>query len=171
MEGAFFARREGLSVIAAQRDDSPYKRALTSSKMFWEAGFDRDKVITGKPKAGWPRGADPLTAEAAGEYALLLKAMEEERAATAVSHEASRQLLYASKLLPANVAAPEWLLFGLGSFFETPLQSPWPGTGAPSSYWLPRFKELDKERKLGATPYDTLVQVVTDGYFRKNTKG
>ena len=39
----------------------------------------------------------------------------------------------ASGLLPRNVAVPEWLLFGMGSFFETPLQSPWAGIGAPSA--------------------------------------
>src|SRR5262249_24574845 len=162
-EGAFFARREGVSVFAAERSDEAYKRARTASKVFWEAGFDRDKLLTGKAKAGVPRGreTDVDAVTDARTFALALKAMAEERAATALSHQASRQLLYATKLLPTNVAAPEWLLSGLGSFFETPLQSPWAGTGGPNSYWLPRFKELLKEGKLGANPYEALVQVVT----------
>ena len=68
-------------------------------------------------------------------------------------------------LLPANVAAPEWVLFGMGSFFETPPESPWGGPGAPSFYYLPRFKEM--KGKLAKTPYEALRKVVTDQYFRQ----
>ena len=56
-------------------------------------------------------------------------------------------MLFASKLLPRNVHAPEWVQFGMGSFFETPLQSPWASIGAANPYWLPRFKELRKNKK------------------------
>ena len=41
----------------------------------------------------------------------------------------------------------------------------------PSFYWLPRIKELAKKKKLGGTTLETLVQVVTDGYFRQATSG
>jgi hypothetical protein len=88
-----------------------------------------------------------------------------------MSHEASRQLSFASGLLPSKVNVPEWLQFGMGSFFETPLQSPWPTVGAPNPYWLPRFKEFNSGKnaklKYESSPYRTLVKVITDGYFRE----
>ncbi|MFO0928205.1 MAG: DUF1570 domain-containing protein [Gemmataceae bacterium] len=58
-----------------------------------------------------------------------------------MTHEASRQLLFAAGLVPRNVNVPEWLQFGFGSFFEQPLQSPWGAPGAANPYWLPRFKQ------------------------------
>jgi hypothetical protein len=174
---AFVARRENLSVFAARRGDQAYQTLTEISKTYWEKGFNRELLITGKGRAGIPRGKNALESKqlefeagVARLQALLLKAMEEEREATGTSHQASRQLLFASGLLPTKVAVPEWIQSGMGGFFETPLQSPWGGPGAASPYWLPRFREYRKG-KLGRTPYDTLVQVVTDGYFRHRAPG
>jgi hypothetical protein len=98
--------------------------------------------------------------------ALVMKAMTAEQEIGAVSHDATLQLLFTTGLLPRNVAVPEWIQFGMSSFFETPPESPWTTTGAPSFYWLPRFKELRKLQKLEADPAKSLRQVVTDSYFR-----
>jgi len=164
---SFFARREGLAVYAAKRNDQPYQTLKVMAAPYWQKDFNPQGLLTGKLKAGLPKGIRDLSeADEPRLMAVLLRAMELEWEATAVSHETARQLLFASGLLPANVAVPEWLQFGLGSFFESPLQSPWGGTGAPSGYWLPRYKELRKDNKLGKTPYESLVKVVTDGYFR-----
>jgi hypothetical protein len=97
--------------------------------------------------------------------ALMLRALEKEAELATISHDASRQLLFASGLLPRNVAVPEWILFGMGSFFETPLQSPWPSMGAPSAYYLPRWTEL-KGKGFEKSPGQTLRKVITDAYFR-----
>ncbi|MHB1423520.1 MAG: DUF1570 domain-containing protein [Gemmataceae bacterium] len=172
----FFARRENLPVMYSQRQDDPYK-ALT---IFWETwkgkGYQRTELLNGKKATGSGvpvnlRGDIFLQQNAeAHMLALMLKALEQEAELATVSHEASRQLLFASGLLPRNVAVPEWLLFGVGSFFETPLQSPWPTLGAPSPYYLPRWRELKKKDAssggLEKTRLDTLRKVVTDGYFR-----
>lgn len=180
----FFARREILPVMHSQRQDDPYKALNT----FWDnwkgKGYDRFELLhggnNGMPKSGIP--ANAKVGISAGDAAslvqvaeaqmlsLMLKALEQEAELATVSHEASRQLLFASGLLPRNVAVPEWLLFGVGSFFETPLQSPWPTIGAPSPYYLPRWRELkSKEPAQGGlekTALDTLRKVVTDSYFR-----
>ena len=99
---------------------------------------------------------------------MLMKALEDEWEATAMSNEVARQLMFASKLVPTNVTIPEWVQFGMGSFFETPLQSPFGGPGSASPYWLPRFKEYidPKAKKYGATPLETMLGVVTDAHFR-----
>jgi hypothetical protein len=166
----FFARRENLAVFSANRTDEHYQAVTTATKPLWDQqGFRRDALLVGKTGVGYPATAPlPKIAEAA-TYALLLKAMEAESERASISHDASRQLVFAAGLLPRNVAAPEWVLYGAGSFFETPLGAPWPTTGAPSGEHLPIFKHL-KDAKKGDKldkPYDTLVQVVTDGYFRQ----
>jgi hypothetical protein len=156
----FFARREGLTVLSSRRLDESYD-ALDKfgQSRFWSNGLDRQAVLAGQK----PKGTtDPEIFRDAQLVALLLKAMETEAQRTTVSHNASRQLLYSAGLLPRNVSAPEWFLFGMGSFFETSPQAPWPTIGGPSFYWLPLFRELKAEK----TPYDTLRTVVTDGYFR-----
>ena len=179
----FFARRESLPVMHSQRSDDPYK-ALTT---FWEnwkgKGYQRLQLLqnknTGVPKNGVPQNIraaatqDPTALVNIAEaqmLALMLVALEQEAELATVSHEASRQLLFASGLLPRNVAVPEWILFGMGSFFETPLQSPWPTIGALSPYYLPRWRELkakdSNQGGLEKTNVDTLKKVVTDGYFR-----
>jgi hypothetical protein len=166
---SFFARREGLAVFAAKRNDLPYQTLKVISAPYWDKGFEPRGLLTSKPRAGVPKSAwlDPAAADEPRVLAVVMKAMEREWEATGISHETSRQLLFASELLPANVVVPEWLQFGMASFFESPLHSPWGGMGAPSVYWLPRYKELQKNKKLGKSPYDTLVKVVTDSYFRK----
>jgi hypothetical protein len=171
----FFARREGGTVLANRRLDEPYDVLDKFSSYWWQKGYNRDLLLTGS-KAGRPKtppSANPQEEQIefvnAQMLALLLKAMEREGRLATVTHNASRQLLFASGLLPRNVTAPEWFLFGMGSFFETPYQSPWAGVGAPSFYWLPRFKEMkkgDKEPHFEKTPLATLKAVVTDSYFR-----
>jgi hypothetical protein len=185
----FFARRESLAVMHSQRQDDPYK-ALSTFWENWKAkGFLRFELLQNKNTSGVPKDGVPQNvrqaaqaSSATGDYsalvniaeaqmlALMLKALEQEAELATVSHDASRQLLFASGLLPRNVAVPEWILFGMGSFFETPLQSPWPTIGAPSPYYLPRWRELKgkdpAQGGLEKTAVDTLKKVVTDGYFR-----
>jgi hypothetical protein len=161
----FFARPEGVSVYSARRRDEAYGALEKFSSPLWQRGFNRQDILQR------PARLNPLTnspdpeAVNAQMLALLLKSMEEESELRSTTHDASRQLLYAAGLLPRHVAAPEWALFGMGSFFETPPEAPWPGVGAPSIYYLPRFQEL-KGGRLERTAYETLYRVVTDGYFR-----
>jgi hypothetical protein len=167
---SFFAPREALPVYSPRRMDTPYTMLDGATRPLWDKGFNRDQLLLGKPKVGVPAGTPEKTAEGPRLMALLLKAMEEEWEATSTSHETSRQLLFGSGLLPRNVAVPEWVQFGMGSFFETPLQSPWASTGALNTYWLPRFQEMRTKNKLEGNPYETLKKVITDGYFRQAGK-
>ena len=98
--------------------------------------------------------------------ALLLKAMEHDSELSSTSHDAARQLLYASGLLPRNVLVPEWIEFGMGSFFETSPGSPWPTTGAVNYEYMTPFKNLQKKHRLERSSLETLRAVVTDRYFR-----
>ena len=154
----FFARRENLAVMTSMRQDETYELLHTYWNTWKDKGYDRHKLLEGtgtKPPKGavpqsvWQEGAEATTKIAEAQMlALMLKALEQEAELATASHDASRQLLFASGLLPRNVAVPEWILFGMGSFFETPLQSPWPTLRAPSPYYLPRWRELRNKSKL-----------------------
>lgn len=176
---SFHARREAASVFASTRMDLPYDKLRKEWSQNW-GDFDRHEILAGdKLNKGVPKvdkSNRPLSAiqrQQAGQIprvaALVLKLMEYEHEQTAITHEASRQLLYSSKLLPRNVNAPEWIQFGMGAFFEAPLQSPWPSVGAANPYWMPRFKELKAKNKYEPAAV-LLKKVVTDGHFREKAK-
>jgi hypothetical protein len=161
---AFFARREGVIVMAKDRLDERYD-AMEKFADRWYGnglGLTRAEVLRGKPPASKLDAAEVPDAQLG---TLVLKALEKERELTAATHDGARQLLYTSGLLTKNVVPPEWLLFGMASFFETSQESPWPGIGAPSYYWLPQFKD-NKSTWFERSPGATLRMVVTDSYFR-----
>jgi hypothetical protein len=159
---SFFARREVTSIFNARRTDEPYTNLDNVAQTLWEKGFHRTNILKGLTKIGYPRKMSSEEAKEPRMTALILRALEVEWEKTNSSHEVARQLMFATGLLPAKVQVPEWLQFGMGSFFEVPLQAPWGGAGAPSPYWHPRFLEYKYE----ASPRDTLLKVITDGYFR-----
>jgi hypothetical protein len=171
MDG-FLGRRDNVVVLSSQRRDEAYTTLSTVSHSdFWQQGYSRYDILKGN-NLGVPRAerADIHRTATAQACALLLKALEDESELGSTSHDVARQLLFAAGLLPRGVAAPEWLQFGVGSFFEVPQESPWPTIGFPNFYYTPRIKELKNKRKLERTPYDTLEQVVTDAYFRAGGK-
>jgi hypothetical protein len=95
---------------------------------------------------------------------LVEKALAVEAERATISHEATRQLLFATGLLPRNVEVPEWIQYGLSSFFETPTGAFYPGVGLPSWSNLIDFKYHRKKSKLG-TAKDVLLDLVSDRYF------
>jgi len=168
-----FARRENLMVFCARPLDSHYDMLdkFTATKMTQFNLINRQELLKGKgiPKTLRPDAPQEL---AYGEtLALAEKEMEDEAERAGASHEATRQLLFASGLLPRNVTIPEWTLFGMGSFFETAERSPWPTPAGLSTVYLPIFRtELgEKGKHFEGTPYKTLRKIVTDGYFRDLT--
>src|SRR5207253_6658106 len=92
---------------------------------------------------------------------LVLKAMEEDGKRATVTHEGTRQLIAALGLLPRSVEAPQWIDFGMASFFETPKGSYWWGAGAPNMTYLVNFKLWDYNKKLDKNPAEALMSVVT----------
>ena len=92
--------------------------------------------------------------------ALVLTAMEEQLQLATISHNGSRAAGGGDGLVAAERGRAAWLQFGIGSFFETPREAFWDGTGAPSWKYLVQFKiwedakTLDKpEEALRAVDY------------------
>jgi Protein of unknown function (DUF1570) len=161
-----FARRENLTVFCARPLDSQYDMLdkFTNTKMT-QYNLNLHDLLTGKDVV---KGSNKYEVAYGGMLALALKELEDEAERAGASHDASRQLLFASGLLPRNVTVPEWTLFGMGSFFETAEHSPWPTPAGLSVIYLPIYRaELgDKGKHYEGTPYKTLRKIVTDGYFR-----
>ena len=69
------------------------------------------------------------------------------------------------------MAVPEWILFGMGSFFETPEHAPWPTPTGLSPIYLPVFRTEcgSNGRHFEGSAVKTLRKIVTDGYFRDLT--
>ena len=165
---AFFARRENLAVFCARPLDPSYDMLDKASDPLWKQGnFVRQELITGKEYVGYPKATPPASLAGAETLALLMKALEDESERAGVTHDASRQLLFASGLLPRGVAVPEWLQFGMGSFFETPEHSPWPTPAGPNVLYLPVFLQEMGGKKFEGDALKSLHKIVTDGYFRE----
>ncbi len=165
----FFARRESASVFSTKRLDEGFETLEKLSAPLWAKGFNRDDLFKGTGK-GAPAGTTASQLYEAQTLALLLKVMSFDAERAGVSHDGARQLIYGAGLLPSGVAAPEWVQFGVGSFFETPLGSPWTTTGAPSIEHLPNFRDYHKLHRFEKTAGDTLRKVVTDDYFHQAAK-
>lgn len=178
----FFTPRHNLAVFSATRLDSPYKALLVNSKLLLTE-FDRDQLLQGKFK---PPPVTPTTTQddvqkfhrqflEASTKALLLKALEADSERATVSHEGTRQLMAAAGLLPRNVLTPEWVQFGMGSFFETAKGSAWGGVGFPSQTfevdhnYLFQYRKMSREKNLDK-PATILENVVKDRYFREASR-
>src|SRR5258708_19193145 len=97
------------------------------------------------------------------------KRHEEDAEEAIVIDEGRRQLIAASGLTSPGVIAPNWIQFGIGSFFETPKGAPW--TSVASAHWdyLPVYNVLAKDAK-EYKPAEALKATITDQYFRQVAK-
>jgi len=169
---SFTPRRDNVAIFSARRLDETYALLDKINQNNWKThGWTRDELLSG---GGFKK--DPqvnMILPQQQTYALVQKAMEAENESASASHEGIRQLLSASGLLPRNVLAPEWLEFGMASFFETPRMGGvqpypalWQGVGMPNWKYYAGFKAQSKEEKLG-DPKTALLKVITDSSFRK----
>jgi len=172
---SFHARRENVAVFALRRTDRNYDAV----EKYATTTYYTDGKVGRADLAKWKEGREPQSFQdqQALAFALMLKAMEVQGEVASSTHQAARQVMFTTGLLPRNVHVPEWAQFGFASFFETPLDAPYGSAGKVSSLHFPAFRELQKapsekekavverlEEKLTSA---TLKGVVTDAYFRQ----
>jgi hypothetical protein len=170
VEDGFTALRDNVSIFSGKPLDPDYMR-LESQNDKILGDTDRKRLIEGR----WGLRCDINVANKQ-VFTLVQKAMEEEMERTTVTHGVIRQLLAAAGLpaqsgvsaripvLARNLAGPEWLRFGLASFFETSRGAYWPGGTVPSwNYWV-QFKFARQDKKLDNIK-EVLENVITDQYF------
>ena len=169
-DDGFFARRENLVFFSATPQDEGYEALDKSMKDLWMNKWNRSELLSGSTSRGTDPQADGVTIVRNQVKTLLLQALESESELAAVSHDGTLQLASVTGSIPLNVSVPEWVQFGVGSFFETPKQAWWQGTGAPSQLYLKKFKDWQKKKTLDTPPETALKKVVTDEYFREAHK-
>ena len=172
VDDGFYARRENLVVLSQLRIDTPYLALVKHNEDLWtQPGLDRDQMLKGKipskQKLSKFESPEDKLAEAQ-TMALLEKVMEQDAELAAISHDGTRQLIAASRLTTPGVIVPEWIQFGMGSFFETPKGAPWTSVGNAHWDYLPLFLDLDKnkDKKPLEKPADLVKGIVTDRFFR-----
>jgi hypothetical protein len=173
----FVGRREGVLVLASQRRDPQFLLFEKYASKYWTDGLNYNAVLANPKEAVKNQSQKYGSAVALASLqamALAQHALEAEGELKTVTNDGSRQLLYPSGLLNRNVIAPEWIQFGMGSFFETPHGSPYFLTASANCEYLPMFRDLKTAKMLGKSkehtdydPVDTLRKIVTDQYFRQ----
>ena len=169
----FTARRDNVLFLALNPTSLTYSALTQNNKAYFELA----QVSNAKKALQVP--VQPKMPHAKLQTLALIEiAVQEEIARTTTSHEAIRQLLTTTNLLPRNIATAEWLQYGIASFFEIPRKSFFDNTASPSwshlitfRHYRNRSKKLPKfERHLELTKAEshfTLLQVVTDQYFSR----
>jgi hypothetical protein len=163
----FLPRRDNAMVLSAE----PLDETLTLLKINNDENckhlkMGRDELLTGKVWMRQDAKENVKNTIMLQSMILVQKAMEEETERATISHEAVRQLLFSTGLLPRNVAVPEWIQYGLASFFESPPGSFYPGLAIPSWSNLLDFKYFREKKMLG--PQATVLQhVITDDFFQR----
>lgn len=171
----FHARRDNLTVFSAVRTDEPFT-AFAQHMRPHLADKDIKDLLRGNASRGVvtarrENNINKFIQEGQLQTAVLVqRALERDGELATVSHEVPRQLLAGAGLLPRNVAAPEWVIFGIGAFFETPRGAPWSSFGAPGATLLDQYNYLlnyklwAKSRKLDR-PGVQLEKCLGDQYF------
>jgi hypothetical protein len=162
----FTPRRDNLVILSPRRlDDTFALFEKNTQSYFSNKDFRRDDLVSGiiwdRPNAKMFDGRVVVMQT----LAIVHRALEDESERATITHEGTRQLLAASGLLPRTVDVPEWIQFGMASYFETPYGAVYPGFGLPSWTHLVNFKHFNRNKKFGE-PSEVLFNLINDRYFR-----
>lgn len=163
----FLPRRDNVVIMCAEHLDETYGLLKKNNEGFCKSlRLGRDDLLSGSVWNLPDAKQNDLNVAMLQTLTLVERATEAQAERNTISHEASRQLLFATGLLPRNVAVPEWIQYGLASFFETPPGAFYPGLGITSWSNLVDFK-FHKRKNHFAAPKDVLAQLVGDVYFKR----
>jgi hypothetical protein len=164
----FTARRDNVVLISPRRLDEAYNTLARNNKAYQEnLKLNRDELLTGAVH-NRRTNAGKEQIQVLQLLTLVQRAMEEESEQATLTHEGIRQLLAATGLLPRNVAAGEWVRYGLASFFETSHTALYPTLGLPNWTNLVAFKQLRMGPVLASERAPQVLRgVITDAYFRQ----
>ncbi|HEV3237209.1 MAG TPA: DUF1570 domain-containing protein [Gemmataceae bacterium] len=167
----YFVRHDNVAIFSGKPIDPDFQALIERTKDVW-AAHDHAKALKGTLIVKNPQNyqVDSDKTATVQTYALLQKALEEDWMRATVSHEGTRQLLVGAGLITKGVTIPQWIDFGMGSFFATPKGAPWAATGVQNFTYSPLAREWAMKATGSKTPADALQGVVTDRYFRDVAK-
>jgi hypothetical protein len=185
---AFYAPAYDLLVLSPERLDGIGVTFQKQSQQVYQ-GVGRQTLINGEgpvltptvpgvPAA--PNSKKPEEVARMQTWAMVDRYLEEEAEISGVSREATRQLYYATGLMPRHVVLPEWLSNGSVSFFHRPKGPVFTrkddkkyymtvalttGYGVPNYVMHKHWINLSDRKELNPDPAALLRNVVTDAYF------
>ncbi len=182
---AFYSPVHDLLVFSPERTDQLGAAFQDLARASYKNGWSRDELLKGIPPSG---GQKQPPAELARMMTLALvdKLLEEEMDLSAMSREATRQLYFATGVLPRNVQLPSWLESGLASFLQHPKGPAFAkdakgadamvvglafGFGAPNYVLHRTYRELDSTKAINPNPEALLRNVLMDRYFEAAASG
>jgi hypothetical protein len=168
----FTARRDNVPIMYSKRLDNLYVQLDKENNRIWQKAA-RPDLLKGTESL-------PKKTKTANEQVLTLvqQVMEEETKLATITHEGTRQLLAVTGLpqqdasspwtpmLARTMSGPEWVRFGMASFFESPEGAYWPGAAIKSWKYHVQFLFLLEDKKLDDA-WEVLKKVITDKYFRE----
>jgi Protein of unknown function (DUF1570) len=181
----FYSVEHDLFFLSPERLDEIGQTFTRQSQQIYQAGAGRQTLLHGDgPKLhinaieGRKKPEDVARMQT---LALVDRLVEDEATVSTISREGTRQLLYATGLLPRFVELPEWLSNGAVNFFTRPKDPAFvtdsegkahvavameTGYGLPN-YMLQRyFRDFIEKKELQPDRALLLKNVLTDAYFR-----
>jgi hypothetical protein len=174
IDDGFYVRRDNLAVLAPTRIDPAYEALREINKIIRDKyGWDFQQLLQGKGRRkGIPNDFEWYRAQT---LALVQKYMEVESERATTADVGTRQLLGSGQYVPRAIEVPQWIDFGLASFFSTPKGSLWPGVGTASAPYLKAFKDSEKtarsDQNIERDAVRALTSVISDKDFRSIKNG
>ncbi len=174
----FVMPREKLLVLCTKRLDQISEMLALKIKEWQTRGYNLTQILSGKTNEGYPAQADAHDIIYASSLGVLNRTLDQETVWNTIGNFGTLQLFYATNTLPPNVVLPQWLSDGIAGVFETPHCSPWMTFGSASSYHLPLFRQVYKNKRntteitallnrlLTNTPAPTLTKQVGQEQFK-----
>lgn len=184
---AFYAPDHDVLVLSPERLDGLGQTFQRQIQQIYREGVNRQDLLKGEtgPRidtSGTVKDArKPEDVARMMTWAMVERYYEEGAEWSAVSREGTRQLLYASGVLPQHVTLPLWLSNGSIAFFHRPKDPVYTtkdeddktvatlalttGFGTPNYVRQKQFKELVRHKQLNTDPGLLLRHVVTDAYY------
>ena len=190
---AFYAPEHDILVLSPERLDANGRTFSQQMRNLYRQGANRSDLLSGArgPNINRVRGAKGAMApeEVARMMTMVMVEcfVEEEFEWAGISREGSRQLLYATGVLPKHVAIPLWLSNGSCEFFTRPKgpvfssrgkeeknYATFPlhtGYGVPNYVRHKQFNEMLEKKQLNSDPGMLLRYIISDAYFDAIQRG
>jgi len=180
---AFYSAAHNLLVLSPERLDGTGQTFLRQTQQVFVKGLTRDRLLAGEiPKLDHTgeKGSKPEDVARANTLAVVEKLVVEESEVAAVSREGTRQLLFASGVLPKHVTLPNWLTQGALNFFTRPRGPAYitkgdhqafmtvaftTGYGVPNYVLQSYYHDLERNKELNPNPVRLLQLILSDAYF------
>jgi hypothetical protein len=127
----FYVMEKNFSVFYDHSTDETFKMLKELVKSYKDDA-EEARRMNSPDRAELKRQADTIE--------LYIRALQEERDITVVTHECAHQLAGNTGLLPRYVRIPSWAHEGLATYFESPKDAGWSGVGAVNEERLDFYK-------------------------------